>query len=108
MDGCVMSEDLKTFEARVRRIDPDFNPTRWHRWRTRERRKLVIPMRGTAYVLVFAYVALTGVKVALEQELGRAGYDAQVERLASGGDTSRIAAKLLFRDPVLDYVTRQL
>lgn len=103
-----MSENLKTFEDRVRRIDPDFKPTFWRRIRTRERRKLVIPMRGVAYVMVFAYVALTGVKVAMESELGPDGYAAQVEKLAAGNDTSRIASKLLFRDPVFDYVSRQL
>ena len=101
-------EDLKTFEARVRRVDPDFKPSAWRRWRTRERRKLVIPMRATSYVIVFAYVALTAVKVTMYSELGPDGYEAKVAALSSGTETSRIAAKLLFQDPVMAYVTTNL
>lgn len=103
-----MSEDKKSFEDRVRRVDPDFKPSVWRRLRTRPRRKLVIPGRVAAYVLVFTYVSLTGVKVVMHQELGADGYQARVAELAAGDDAARIASRLLFRDPVMDYVTSQI
>ncbi|MEM7439616.1 MAG: hypothetical protein AAF393_08455 [Pseudomonadota bacterium] len=103
-----MDENLKSFEKRLQRVDPDFKPTAWRRWRTRARRKTVIPMRGTAYTIVFAYVALTAVKVVMHQDLGAEGYATRVASMAQGDETSRIAAKLMFRDPVMNYVTEKL
>ena len=104
-----MSEvQKKTFESRVRKVDPDFKPSVWRRWRTRERRKLYLPMRATSYAIVFTYIALTAVKVTMERELGPGGYDARVAAMASGGETSRIASKLMFRDPIMTYVSKQI
>ena len=57
---------------------------------------------------VFTYIALTAGKVVMEQELGTQGYDARVAQMAQGADTSRIAARLMFRDPVMEYVSARM
>lgn len=102
-----MDESLKTFEKRVQRVDPDHNPSMWRKWKMRPRRRFVLPMRGTAYTIVFAYIALTGAKVIMQNDLGAEGYNTRVAEMAAGDETSRIAAKLMFRDPVMDYVADQ-
>ncbi|MEM6617770.1 MAG: hypothetical protein AAF631_00525 [Pseudomonadota bacterium] len=103
-----VTEDLKTFEKRVRRIDPDHNPTTFRRWWRRERRPATVPLRRSAFVLVFAYLLLTGVKVVMVQDLGAAGFDTRVATLAAGNDAERIAARLLFRDPLMTYLAERV
>lgn len=103
-----MTENIQSFEARIKRFDPDFKPTLWRRWRRRERQPLVVPARGAAYAIVFAYVVLTAVKLVMHQELGAQGYDARVVEMAGQGETGRVAAKLMFRDPIMDYVASRL
>jgi hypothetical protein len=99
-----MAEDMKTFEARIARVDPDFKPSLLHKWRTRPKRTRRTPFVKTGMVLVFAYCTLTATKVVMERELGSAGFDAKVAQLAKGPDTAKFAAKLLWRDPVMAYV----
>ena len=104
----VKTEDKSTFDKRVGRIDPDFNPSALRRWWTKPRRKKRVPLARTSMVIVFCYCAMTVTKVVMEQELGPQGYDAKVARLSAGGDTSKIAAKLLWRDPVMAYVQQKI
>ncbi|MBR9862289.1 MAG: hypothetical protein GYB24_02500 [Rhodobacteraceae bacterium] len=99
-----MTEDLKTFQKRIARFDPDFNPTIWRKWQRRPRRKIHIPLARTALCMVLLYGTVTVTKVVMIKELGPQGYEAKVAQLASGSDGSRIAAKLLRRDPVINYV----
>ncbi len=104
----MMVEDKKTFEKRVAKVDPDFKPSAWRKFRNRPRRKIRVPMAATSLALVLCYGTLTTTKVIMENELGPQGFDAKVSRLAQGDDTSRIAAKLLWRDPVMEYVQEKL
>lgn len=99
-----MIEDRKTFEKRIARLDPDFKPTIWRKWQRRSRRKIHIPFARTALFMLMFYGTVTVTKVVMIQELGPQGYEAKVAQLATGPDASRIAAKLLGRDPVLAYV----
>ncbi|GGA14414.1 hypothetical protein [Neptunicoccus cionae] len=99
-----MTEDRKTFQKRVARVDPDFKPTLWRKWLQRPRRKVHIPLARTALCMAMFYGTVTVTKVVMIQELGPQGYEAKVAQLASGTDGSKIAAKLLGRDPVLAYV----
>lgn len=103
-----MDENLKSFENRLRRVDPDFKPSVWRRMRVRPRRGVVVPGRVAAYAIVFVYIALTSVKVVMEHQLGPEGYDARVAQLAAGDETARIAARLMFRDPIMTYVSREI
>lgn len=100
----MITEDKKTFEKRLARVDPDFKPTLWRKWRRGPRRKIHIPFVKTALCMALLYGTMTVTKVVMVQELGQQGYDAKVAKLASGSDTSRVAAKLLWRDPVMSYV----
>lgn len=97
-------EDKKSFEKRLARVDPDFKPTLWRKWRRAPRRKIHIPFAKTALCMALFYGTMTATKVVMIQELGQQGYDAKVAQLAAGSDTSRVAAKLLWKDPVLTYV----
>lgn len=103
-----MAEDKNTFEQRVKRVDPDFKPSAWRKWRTRPRRKYSVPMLRTVMVLLFCYCTLTATKVMMENELGPQGFDAKVAKLAEGDDTSKIASRLLWRDPVMAYVQENI
>ena len=84
------------------------NPSALRRWWTKPKAKKRVPMARLSMVLVFFYCAMTVTKVVMEQELGPNGYDAKVARLAAGSDTSKIAAKLLWRDPVMAYVQTKI
>lgn len=100
--------DKRAFEERLRRIDPDFQPSPLRRILHRPRRRIVIPMRAPAYALVFAYLVLTVVKLAMVQELGPEGFEARRAELAQGDPTARVAARLLFVDPVFAYAARNI
>ena len=104
----VKTEDRSTFDKRVGRIDPDFKPSAVRRWWTKPRRKKRVPLARTSMVLVFCYCAMTVTKVVMENELGPQGFDAKVARLSAGNDASKIAARLLWRDPVMEYVQKKI
>ena len=103
-----MTEDMNTFENRVRRFDPEFRPSKFHQWWNKPRRKKHIPLLKTFVVCVVLYGALTTAKVVMEQELGAQGFDVRVAELSKGSDSQKIAAALLFRDPVMAYVNADL
>jgi hypothetical protein len=99
-----MTQNLTTFEERVKRVDPDFKPTVWRKWQIRPRGKYRVPLARTSMVLLFCYCTLTITKIVMESQLGPQGFDAKVAQLSAGSDASKIAARLLWRDPVMAYV----
>ncbi|WGI22826.1 hypothetical protein [Amylibacter sp. IMCC11727] len=98
------TEDLKTFEQRVHRVDPEFKPTKRYKLKKALAGKLRMPWLKIAMIAVFCYGTLTVAKVVMENELGPDGFDQRVANLAEGDDTAKIAAKLLWRDPVMAFV----
>lgn len=101
-------ENLKSFEQRVQRVDPDFKPTKRHKLKRALAIKLRMPWLKIAIMAFFVYGTMTVVKVVMENELGVEGFDQKVALLADGDDTSKIAAKLLWRDPVMTFVQEQM
>ena len=99
----VKNEDKKTFDQRVDRVDPDFKPTKMRKFR-RISSKFRMPWRTLAGFAVLFYCAMTFTKVVMENELGPEGFDQKVAQLEQGDDGSKIAAKLLWRDPVMAFV----
>jgi hypothetical protein len=98
------TEDHKTFDQRIQRVDPDFKPTKRHKIKKALAVKLRMPWKLIAVLVLFGYGTLTVTKVVMENELGPNGFDQKVARLASGDDSAKIAAKLLWRDPVMAFV----
>ena len=98
------SEDMKTFDQRVQRVDPDFKPTKRHKIGKALAIKLRMPWLKIALLVMFAYGTMTVTKVVMENELGPDGFDQKAVRLANGDDASKVAAKLMWRDPVMAFV----
>lgn len=98
------TEDLKTFDQRIQRVDPDFKPTRRHKLKKALAGKLRMPWLKLGVVAMVLYCGMTVTKVVMENELGPDGFDQRVAQLADGDDPAKIASKLLWRDPVMAFV----
>lgn len=98
------NEDLKSFDQRIQRVDPDFKPTKRHKVKKALAGKLRMPWFKVALIATLAYGTMTVTKVVMENELGPDGFDQKVAQLADGDDPAKIAAKLLWRDPVMAFV----
>jgi hypothetical protein len=101
-------ENLKSFDKRLQRVDPDFKPTKTHKLKRALSVNVRMPWMKVAVMAVFVYGTMTVVKVVMENELGVDGFDQKVARLADGDDGSKIAAKLLWRDPVMAFVQEKV
>ncbi len=98
------TEDHKTFDQRIQRVDPDFKPTRRHKLKRALAGKLRMPWLKVAMIALVLYGGMTITKVVMENELGPDGFDQKVAQLADGDDPAKIASKLLWRDPVMAFV----
>jgi hypothetical protein len=98
------TEDLKSFDQRIQRVDSDFKSTKRHKMKRALAGKLRMPWIKVAMIAVFLYGTMTVSKVVMENELGPSGFDQRVAELADGDDPAKIAAKLLWRDPVMAFV----
>lgn len=98
------TEDLKTFDQRVQRVDPEFKPTKRYKMKKALAGKLRMPWMKVAVLSLFVYGTMTVTKVVMENELGPDGFDQKAASLAQGDDSAKIAAKLMWRDPVMAFV----
>lgn len=98
------TEDLKTFDQRVQRVDPDFKPTKRHKLKKVLAGKLRMPWMKIGTIALVLYAGMTVTKVVMENELGPDGFDQKVAQLAQGDDSGKIASIFLWRDPVMEFV----
>ncbi len=105
-----MSENMKTFTKRLKKIDKIQNGGMFSAKRREKmgRKPLRLPVFHLLLFFALTYCALTGTKIYLAKGLGEQGYTAHLAKLADGGEGSRMAAKLLRRDRFMIFVEDSL
>lgn len=105
-----MSEDMKTFIKRLKKIDKIENGGMFSAKRREKmgRKPLRLPIFNLLLFFALTYCGLTGAKIYLANGLGEQGYTSHLAKLANGGEGSRVAAKLLKRDRFMTFVESKI
>lgn len=107
--GTRVHEDINTLRARLIEAEPTYQPKVGLFGPKRSVATIMVSF-GLRFVMVlgFAYLGLTTAKIVMVNELGRSGFEARLEELASGDLGARIASRLLQRDPLMVFIQQNI
>jgi len=105
-----MTENMKAFEKRVKRIVKAHYGGKFSLKRRiiEGRKPLRFPMFHLLMFFGLTYCGLTASKIYMEREMGEKGFVAHLAVMADGDESARIAAKLLRPDRFMTFVESKI